>query len=47
VDDACQRGALLAEFGGFFRVVPDGGALQLAFDFFEAFGFYGVVKDTP
>ena len=47
VDDACQRGAFLAEFGRFFGIVPDGGALQLAFDFFEAFGFYGVVKDTP
>jgi hypothetical protein len=47
VDDACQRGALLAEFGGFFRVVPDGGALQLAFDFFEALGLQRVVKDTP
>ena len=47
VDDACQRGALLAEFGRFFGVVPDGGALQFALDFFEAFGFYGVVKDTP
>ena len=47
VDDACQRGALLAEFGRFFRVVPDGGALQLAFDFFEALRLQRVVKDTP
>ena len=47
VDDACQRGALLAEFGGFFRVVPDGGALQFALDFFEALGLQRVVKDTP
>ena len=47
VDDACQRGAFLAEFGRFFGIVPDGGALQLAFDFFETFGLQRVVKDTP
>ena len=47
VDDACQRGAFLAEFGRFFGIVPDGGALQLAFDFFEALGLQRVVKDTP
>ena len=47
VDDAGERGAFLTEFGRFFRVVPDGGALQLAFDFFEALGLQRVVKDTP
>jgi len=45
--DAGERGAFLTEFGRFFRVVPDGGALQLAFDFFEALGLQRVVKDTP
>ena len=47
MNDARQRGALLAEFGRFFGIVPDGGALQLAFDFFETFGLQRVVKDTP
>jgi len=47
VDDTGERGALLAEFGRFFGVVPDGRTLQLAFDFFEALGLQRVVKDTP
>jgi len=45
--DAGERGAFLAKFGGFFGVIPDAGAFEFAFDFFEAFSFYGVVKDTP
>lgn len=47
LDDADEGGAFLAEFGGFFGVIPDAGAFEFAFDFFEAFSFYGVVKDTP
>jgi len=47
VDNARQRGALLAEFGRFFGIVPDGRAFQLAFDFFEALRLQRVVKDTP
>ena len=47
LDDADEGGAFLAEFGGFFGVIPDAGTFEFAFDFFEAFGFYGVVKDTP
>ena len=47
LDDADEGGAFLTEFGGFFGVIPDAGAFEFAFDFFEAFSFYGVVKDTP
>ena len=47
LDDADEGGAFLTEFGGFFGVIPDAGTFEFAFDFFEAFGFYGVVKDTP
>ena len=45
--DAGERGAFLPQFGRFFGVVPDGGALQFALDFFEALGLQRVVKDTP
>ena len=47
LDDADEGSAFLAEFGRFFGVIPDAGAFEFALDFFEAFGFYGVVKDTP
>jgi hypothetical protein len=45
--DAGERGAFLPQFGRFFGVVPDGGELQFALDFFEALGLQRVVKDTP
>ena len=47
LDDADEGGAFLAKFGGFCGVIPDGGALQFALDFFEALGLQRVVKDTP
>jgi hypothetical protein len=46
-DETVERRALLAEILRALRIVPDGRALELARDFFEAFGLRVEVKDTP
>jgi hypothetical protein len=46
-DDLLQAGTLAPQLLGARSVVPDLGKLEFAGDFFEAFLFAGVVKDTP
>jgi hypothetical protein len=46
-DDGFELRALLAEFLGALRLVPDTGLFQLAGYFLQALVLVGVIKDTP